>query len=49
MIYYEFKILSGNKIMINNKLINILNSRDAKKLNWKEYGVNYLMTQVVYI
>ena len=40
---WEFKILSENKIMINNKLINILNSRDAKKLNWKEYGVNYLI------
>jgi glyceraldehyde 3-phosphate dehydrogenase len=40
---WDFKLLEDNKFMINNKIIQVLNCRDAKKLNWHLYGVNYVI------
>jgi glyceraldehyde 3-phosphate dehydrogenase len=40
---FDIKIISETKFIINNKLITLLNSRDAKKLNWKKYDINYVI------
>ena len=40
---WNIKIVNESMFKINNKLIHILNSRTAKDLNWRKYGVNYLI------
>jgi len=40
---WELNILNDHQFTINGKTIDVLNSRDAKQLNWGEYGVNYLI------
>lgn len=40
---FDIDIISNDKFSINGRIIILLSSRDAKKLNWKEYGVNYVI------
>jgi glyceraldehyde 3-phosphate dehydrogenase len=40
---FNIKIISETKFLINSKLITLLNSRDAKNLNWKKYDINYVI------
>lgn len=40
---FDINIISNDRFSINGKTIILLNSRDAKKLNWREYGINYVI------
>ena len=40
---WSIEIVNESMFKIKNKVIHILNSRVAKDLNWKKYGVNYLI------
>lgn len=39
----EIKIIDNTKIKVGNNIINILNSRDPKELNWSKYGIEYVI------
>tara|TARA_B110000285_G_scaffold116906_1_gene132502 strand:- start:419 stop:2569 length:2151 start_codon:yes stop_codon:yes gene_type:complete len=40
---WEVNVINDHQFSINNKVINLLNSRDASQLNWKQYGINYVI------
>lgn len=40
---FNITIINDNTFKINNKIITLLNSRNAKNLNWKQHGVNYVI------
>ena len=47
---FTIEIISENIFKINNKKIHLLNNRDASQLNWKKYGINYVIdTTGVYL
>lgn len=39
----KIKVLDSTRIKVGNNIINILNSRDAKDLNWHKYGIEYVI------
>jgi glyceraldehyde-3-phosphate dehydrogenase/erythrose-4-phosphate dehydrogenase len=46
----DIKIISDSLVTINGREITILNDRDAKKLNWSQYDVTYVIdTTGVYL
>ena len=40
---WKIVIKDDNQFFINDKRIHILNNRDASQLNWRKYGVHYLI------
>lgn len=40
---WDFELLDNNTFRINTRIIHVLNCRDATKLNWREYGINYVI------
>ena len=40
---WNFQIIDDHTFLINDKKIHLLNSRDAKQLNWKKFGVSYVI------
>lgn len=40
---WDLIILSANTFSLNGRVITLLNSRDAKQLNWRKCGVNYVI------
>ena len=40
---YEFKVISEDKFRIGKHCIKIFSNRDATKLEWRNYGCNYLV------
>lgn len=40
---FHIEIIDDNKCKINNNEIFILNNRDASKLNWRSYNINYVI------
>ncbi len=40
---FEVEVIDDSTFRLNGKSIKILRERDAKLLNWKEYGINYVI------
>ena len=40
---FNIEIINSNLCRINNNEINILNNRDASKLNWRLYNIEYVI------
>jgi glyceraldehyde 3-phosphate dehydrogenase len=40
---FDIKVINDNEILFNNKKISILKNRNASELNWKDFGINYVI------
>ena len=40
---FDFEIVNDSMFKINGKIIKTLHTRDAKLLNWRKYGIDYLI------
>lgn len=40
---WDLKIIDNTTFSINNKVVNILDNRDASQLNWKQYDIEYVV------
>jgi glyceraldehyde 3-phosphate dehydrogenase len=40
---WEIKIINDNSFLLNNNLIHVFNNRDAKKLTWNNFGIDYVI------
>jgi glyceraldehyde 3-phosphate dehydrogenase len=41
--HFHVHVIDNDTFQINGKIIHVLRDRDAKKLDWKKYGVNHII------